>query len=178
MWAQVFGSGFAAPFRPRRSAENDPVGVSPGRSHFTPEHGSPAVSASGSESRDTAPPRSATTDEHANNVGARRHAGELSRRPGLAGVGCRRRGRGMRVRHGCYRCLQKYRMSHRSEIRRMVEGPCGCGLDPVLSPTTDLVKTALRRPRQFLDERALRAWKRDANVGQGLVPKGRNIWRE
>ena len=52
------------------------------------------------------------------------------------------------------------------------------GLDPVLSPSTDFGKRALRQAHTFLEERDLRNWAREANVTQRLAPKGRSVWRE
>ena len=67
---------------------------------------------------------------------------------------------------------------HGSNFAAWLKDHMEAGLEPVLSPTTDLGKRALQRARQFLEERALHAWVRDANQSKGLAPKGKNIWRE
>ena len=51
-------------------------------------------------------------------------------------------------------------------------------LDAVLSPTSTLGKRALREAHKFVEERGLRDWVRDANLGKGLAPKGRNLWQQ
>ena len=51
-------------------------------------------------------------------------------------------------------------------------------VDAVLAPERSWGQRALREAHKFLEERRLRDWVRDANLGKGLAPKGRNLWRE